>query len=219
MHGAIASSRFCSSSVSIAFWNSSRAPVKIPKAMISSGSLRLRTMNTWPSGISSVSDSGHHACHHSSYVPGLSLRTVNAQYVDICLLLPHGSRPTLRLRGLPGKRFRPDDFPHRRDRALKLFVGVEEVRAEAQAHVRSKVAENVPRLQLRVHRGEVRRSHDDRAAAASRLERADDLEPGLVEQLDQQLRLAHRFRTDAVDADLLHDLVACGRRVEGRHVR
>ena len=48
---------------------------------------------------------------------------------------------------------------------------------------------------------------------------AAHLEAGLVGEVDQQLRLAERVLTDAVDADLLDQVVARGRGVERRHVR
>ena len=71
-------------------------------------------------------------------------------------------------------------------------------------------------LELRVHGRGVGHADDDRPAAPLRLARADDLEPGLVEQAREQLRLPHGVGADPVDADLLDDVVARGRRVEAR---
>ena len=49
--------------------------------------------------------------------------------------------------------------------------------------------------------------------------RAPDLEPGRVGEVDQQLRLPERVLADAVDADLLDQVVARRRRVVRGHVR
>ena len=81
------------------------------------------------------------------------------------------------------------------------------------------VADDLPLAELLVHGLELRRAHRDRAAAARSIARAADLEAGLVGEVDQQLRLPDRVLADPLDADLLDQVVARGRRVERRHVR
>ena len=112
-----------------------------------------------------------------------------------------------------------DDLANRRDRELELLVRGEEVRAEPQADVRTVVTDDLALFELRVDGRGVGHADDDRPAAALGLARADDLEPGLVEQAHEQLGLPHGVVADPVDADLLDDVVARRRRVERRHVR
>src|SRR5256885_16364672 len=101
---------------------------------------------------------------------------------------------------LVGARF--DDLGHLPDGEPELVVRVVEVRAEPDARVRAEVAEDLPLAELLVHGLELGRLHEHGAATARRVARAPDLEARLVQQLDQQLRLADRVRPDALDADL-----------------
>ena len=73
---------------------------------------------------------------------------------------------------------------------LELAVGVEVVRSEPDARVRTKVAEDLPLCELLVHGLEVRHVDGDRAAAALRLPRRADVKAPRIGAVDQELRLA-----------------------------
>src|SRR5512132_4002256 len=111
-----------------------------------------------------------------------------------------------------------DDLGDLGGREAELFVRVEEVRAEANAGVGPEVADDLSRAELSVDRLGLWRADHDRAAAAIRVARAQHLEAGRLEQLDEQRRLLHRALTDPLDADLLDELVARGCGVERRYV-
>src|SRR6266550_9627874 len=106
-----------------------------------------------------------------------------------------------------------NDLADLRDRVAKLVVGGEVVRSEPQPGVRTEVAEDLTLGKFLVHRLELGRAHRHGAAAAGRVARAADIEAGVIEQGDEQLRLARRVLADAVDADLFDQVVARGRRV------
>src|SRR4051812_2940483 len=95
------------------------------------------------------------------------------------------------------------DFLDLRNGKPQLVVGVVVVGAEPQAGVGSEVAEDLALGELLVDGLESGRARGDRAAAAGGVARAADLEAGVVEELDQELRLADRVLADALDTDLL----------------
>ena len=114
---------------------------------------------------------------------------------------------------------RLEDLADLLDDEADLVVRVVVVRPETDARVGTEVAEDLPLGQLLVHGGELRDVDDHRAATALGRPRAPDLEPRLVGELDEQLRLTERVGTDPVDADLLDQVVARRPGVVRRHVR
>src|SRR5436190_15523728 len=116
-------------------------------------------------------------------------------------------------------RARLDDLRHLLGGEPDLVVRVGEVRAEPDARLRTRVAEDLARLELALDRLELRRAHDERAAAALRLLRPDDVEAGALEHLGEERGLLHRTLPNTADSDLLDQVVARRRRVERRDVR
>ena len=106
-----------------------------------------------------------------------------------------------------------------RDREAELVVRREEVRAEADSGAGPEVAEDRALLELRVDGRRLRHVDDDRAAAPRRVPRRVHLEAGGVGEVDEELRLAQRVLADALDADLLDEVVAGGSRHVRRRVR
>src|SRR6266511_4564121 len=88
-------------------------------------------------------------------------------------------------------RARLDDLGDLRGRVPQLVVRVVVVRPEPQPGIRAEVAQNLPLGELRVHGLELRGADRDRAAAPAGVPRAADLEPRLVEELDQELCLSY----------------------------
>src|SRR3989442_6433428 len=112
-----------------------------------------------------------------------------------------------------------EDFRDLGDREHELAFRVVVMRPEPQSRIGPEVAEDLALVELLVHGLELGRAHRHGAAAARRIARAADLEAGLVEQVDQELRLPDRVLTYAIDADLLDQVVAGSRRIERGHVR
>ena len=104
------------------------------------------------------------------------------------------------------------------DREAELVVGGEEVRPEPDPGVGTEVAEDLALGQLAVDGREVGDVDGDGPAAPLGRARAPHLEPGRVREVDQELRLAQRVRPDAIDADLLDQVVARGAGEVRRHV-
>src|SRR5262245_17492875 len=106
-----------------------------------------------------------------------------------------------------------------RDREAELVVAVIVVRPEAETGVGAEVAEDLALGQLLVDGLELRCANRDRSASTGPIPGTANLEAGLVEQVDEQLCLAHRVLSDPVDADLLDQVVAGGGGVQRGHVR
>src|SRR6266550_4930153 len=113
------------------------------------------------------------------------------------------------------------DFCELGNRMPHLGLRVEEVRAEPDPARRiwAEVADDPALSELGVAGGVVGGRDGDRAAAALGLPRRDDLEPGLVTEVDQELREPERALADPGQADLLDHVVAGGRGVQGGYVR
>src|SRR6266540_5266918 len=111
----------------------------------------------------------------------------------------------------------PDNFGDLVDE-LRFAVGVV-VRPEPEARVRTEIAEDLPLAELRVHGLELGCTDGDGAAAPGGVARAADLESASLEQFDQQLGLPDGVLADALDADLLDQVVTGRRRVESGDVR
>src|SRR3954451_11361997 len=84
-----------------------------------------------------------------------------------------------------------DDLSDLRDGEAQLVVGREVMRADAQACLRAEVTEDLPFCELLVHGLELGRSNGHGPTASGWIARAADVEARLVEQIDQELRLAH----------------------------
>ena len=105
------------------------------------------------------------------------------------------------------------------DDEAELVVGREEVRPDADARARPEVAEYAALLELGVHGGRLGDVDDHGAAASRRFAHRMHPEARAVRELDEELRLAQRVLTDALDADLLDQVVAGRAREVGRGVR
>ncbi len=112
-----------------------------------------------------------------------------------------------------------DDLGDLGDDEADLVVGGEEVRTDADACARAEVAEDPTLLELRVDGSGLGHAHDDRTSAPRRITRAVHAEAGRVGQLDEELGLAQRVLADALDADLLDEVVAGGPGHVRRRVR
>src|SRR5258708_17356518 len=121
--------------------------------------------------------------------------------------------------GVPLVCARLDDLCQLGDGMTQLVLAVEEVRAEPDARIGTKVADDPALAELTMDGGVIGRAHDHGAAATRVLARAHDLEAGAVEQLDEQSGERERPLADPLDADLFDHVVARGRRVQRRHVR
>src|ERR1700745_3749868 len=102
---------------------------------------------------------------------------------------------------MPLKCARLDDLGDLADCEPQLVVGVVVVRPQAETRIGPEVAEDLPLGELLVDGLELGRADGDSAAAPRRIARTADLEPGRVEQIDQQLRLAAGVLAGAPDRD------------------
>src|SRR5260221_1153240 len=93
------------------------------------------------------------------------------------------------------------------DGVAKLVLAVEEMRAEPHPRIWAEVADDPALAELAMDGGVVGRADHDGAAAARVVTRADDLEAGVVEELDEQPRERQRPCADARNADLLDHVV------------
>ena len=91
--------------------------------------------------------------------------------------------------------------------------------ADPACRIRAEVADDPALAELRVAGGMVGRRDGDRAAAPLGLARRDDLEAGVVAEVDQELGERERALADPRHADLLDHVVAGRRRVERGDVR
>src|SRR5207253_9866536 len=105
------------------------------------------------------------------------------------------------------------------DREAELVVRREVVRPEPDARAGTEVAEDLPLRQFFVYRLEVRHVDDHGAAPPFRLARRADVESARFRELDQQLRLPDRVPADALDADLLDQVVTRRGCIERGHIR
>src|SRR6201996_2833412 len=111
-----------------------------------------------------------------------------------------------------------DDSTELVDGVLELVLRSVEVRRNADAGTRAVVDDNLAPQKLCSDAFALGYIEDDDAATSRRIALAPNGDAGLVSKFDEPCGLANGLGANRVDADLIHDLIAGARGVEGGDV-